>query len=95
MIPIATTKLIRISRPFRTRWDLFTMLLAMYNSFTVPFFVAFEVDETIELFAINTTIDFLFMLDVVLNFFTTYVDPNGDEVFNMKTIALNYLKGSF
>jgi hypothetical protein len=46
MIPLVTTKLIRISRPFRTRWDLFTMVLAMYNSFTVPFFVAFEVEET-------------------------------------------------
>lgn len=71
------------------------MLLAMYNSFTVPFFVAFEVEESLELFAINTTIDFIFMFDVALNFFTTYVDPNGDEVFNMKIIALNYLKGTF
>jgi hypothetical protein len=35
------------------------------------------------------------MLDVVLNFLTTYVDPNGDEVFDMKVIARNYLKGSF
>lgn len=90
-----STRLVRITRPFRTRWDLFTMLLAMYNCFTIPFFVAFKPEESVEFFIINTVIDFMFMADIVLNFCTTYVDRNGDEVLDMKRIAKNYLKGVF
>lgn len=89
------TKLIRITRPFRTKWDLFTMLLALYNCFTVPLVVAFRPDESTALLVINITIDFIFMIDIVLNFCTTYIDRNGDEVMDMKMIAINYFKGQF
>jgi|Transcript_28203 hypothetical protein len=71
------------------------MLLAMYNCFAVPFFVAFRPEETFTFIIINTFIDCMFMIDLVLNFFTTYIDRNGDEVLNTKRIAVNYLKGTF
>lgn len=89
------TKLIRMTRPFRTRWDLFTMLLAIYNCFTVPFFVAFRPPESTALQVVNTLIDFIFLIDVGLNFFTTYVDRNGDEILELKKIVRNYLKFTF
>jgi len=37
----------------------------------------------------------LFLIDVVLNFFTTYINDNGDEIMDMKKIAKNYLKVNF
>ena len=35
------------------------------------------------------------MTDIALNFMTTYLDINGDEVLDPKKIATNYLKGAF
>ena len=55
-------KLIRVTRAFRIRWDLFTMLLALWNAFSVPFFVAFhsELEDEIYMFILNTFIDVIF-----------------------------------
>jgi CRP-like cAMP-binding protein len=89
------TRLIRITRPFRIRWDLFTMVLAIYTCITVPLFVAFEYRENDYLFSINTIIDFVFIADSVMNFFTTYINKNGDEVTDLKQISRNYLRFQF
>lgn len=89
------TKLIRITRPFRIRWDLLTMLFALYNCVTVPLDFAFNSVSSETLLVINTFFDCCFMLDVLLNFFTTYIDNNGDEVTDQKLIAINYLKLMF
>ena len=89
------TKLIRITRPFRTKWDLLTMILALYNCFTIPFFIAFYRGTGVEFIVINTLIDVVFLADVVLNFFTTYIDRNGDEVLDHKKITKSYLRGNF
>jgi CRP-like cAMP-binding protein len=89
------TRLIRITRPFRIRWDLFTMVLAIYTCITVPLFVAFEYKENDYLFSINTIIDFVFIADSIMNFFTTYINSNGDEVTDLRQISRNYLKFMF
>ena len=60
------------------------MLLAIYNSFTVPVFVSFRIEETVEFAVINGIIDIMFAMDIILNFFSTYIDRNGDEVLNHK-----------
>ena len=89
------TNLIRISRPFRIKWDLLVMVLALYNCFTVPFFVAFYTEKDLTFFFINTLIDCVFLIDIGLNFFTTYIDSSGEEVTNKKAIRRKYLRGSF
>mmetsp|Transcript_37369 Transcript_37369/g.6696 ORF Transcript_37369/g.6696 Transcript_37369/m.6696 type:complete len:85 (-) Transcript_37369:1730-1984(-) len=71
------------------------MLLAIYNSFTVPIFVSFRIEETEELFILNGIIDTMFVADIVLNFFSTYIDRNGEEVLDHKKIVKNYLKKAF
>lgn len=88
-------KLIRIAGNFRTRWDLLTMLLALYNCLTVPFFVAFYKEQDLLFFTVNTAIDFVFIIDIVLNFFTTYIDRNGDEISGYKCVMQEYLKIHF
>jgi len=55
------------------------MLMALYNCFTVPYFIAFRTGNSLEFLIFNTFIDIVFIVDIVLNFFTTYVGPNGDE----------------
>ena len=43
----------------------------------------------------DIVIDLLFICDLILNFFTTYVDDKGDLVTSPKTIRVHYLKGWF
>jgi len=46
--------------------------------------------------ASNYFIDFIFIVDIVLNFNTTFQNENtGREVSNRKKIAMNYIKGMF
>ena len=45
---------------------------------------------------VNHVIDFIFFLDIILNFRTSYQNIlTGDEVTNAKRIAINYIKGRF
>ena len=87
---------IKLTHPYRVRWDLLVMALAIFTSFTVPFEFAFLEHDVItwrwKLF--NLMIDLLFCIDIVLNFFTTAIDPvNGTEIDEKKEIAIHYLTG--
>ena len=47
-------------------------------------------------FILNSIIDFIFLLDIFVQFKTTFFDPiSGEEVYDKKLIAMNYLKGRF
>jgi len=36
------------------------------------------------------------LIEIILNFFTSQIDPEtSEQVFTLKKIALNYLKGAF
>ena len=81
----------------RMRWDLFIILLALYNCVSIPFEVAFQTKFTDHwlLTIINYCIDICFFSDVVLNFRTTYINPRtGTEVTNWKKIFFHYMLGS-
>lgn len=64
---------IRVNDLRRIRWDLFVMILSVWNCYTLPFDVAFKppVFETVYLTVFNNIIDFVFFLDIILNFRTT------------------------
>jgi hypothetical protein len=44
---------------------------------------------------INYTIDLLFFLDIIVNFFSAYIDETFQVIDDRKTIACNYFKGWF
>jgi CRP-like cAMP-binding protein len=82
----------------RIRWDLFVMVLATWNCFTIPFNAAFRpvIMENIYFEIFNACIDILFMVDVAICFRTSFMNPKtGEEVFDIKVIAKHYLKGRF
>lgn len=74
------------------------MLLATWNLFYVPYFVAFEsylVDE-MATNVMNWLIDIMFIADIVINFRTSVVDPKtGEDIYNGSIIAGHYLSGKF
>ena len=79
-------------------WDLFVIVLAIWNSVTLPIEISFEVpffDEIIVV-VINIFIDILFAVDIVVSFLTTFHSlQTGDEIVEPKPIAINYIKGRF
>jgi len=47
-------------------------------------------------YVVNSLIDFVFLLDIIVNFRTTFYDiETGDEVFDSKRSGKLYLKGRF
>ena len=80
------------------RWDLAVIILVVYNCVSIPFEVAFEQKfaEHVVLDILDFIIDAIFFIDLIINFFTTYVNSKtGREVYSLKQIALHYLSGRF
>lgn len=80
--------------PFRVKWDLLVMILSIVNGVTVPLDISFKPQFFGDpwFLGINYVIDVLFVVDVVLNFRTTYKETNtGEEVFDPRKIACNYM----
>ena len=78
----------------RVRWDLFVMLLATWNCFSIPFNVAFEpaVMDTWIFVVSNSVIDLLFLLDILVSFRTTFINQKtGDEINDPKLVAKHYV----
>lgn len=63
----------------------------------MPFNVAFKSKtmDDIPLLVVDSIVDVVFFLDIVLNFHTTYVSQTGEVISDPKLIRLNYLKSWF
>ena len=87
--------------PFIKYWNNMVIVLAMYNSVTIPMAIFYGEDgptiigsETIAL--IDALVDLTFLIDVVLTFRTTYLDTEtGSDETDPHKIASKYLHGSF
>ena len=84
--------------PLRIKWDLIIIILAIYNSIAIPISLAFDPPSFTYfwILALNNFIDLMFLCDMVMQFRTSYFNPiTGDEEFDLKKIAKNYIKGTF
>ena len=87
-------KVIKQNHYLRVRWDLFVMILSVWNCITIPVDIAFEPEffSSSYLMILNNIIDFAFFIDIILNFRTSFNNPKtGDEVMDPKEIACNYI----
>ena len=90
--------ILSINDPRKTNWDLYVMVLATINVLLVPIDVGFEPEsfQTIQFKIFNYFIDFIFFVDILVSFRTSYINPRtGAEVLNIKYVAQNYIKTSF
>ena len=71
------------------------MASAVFNSFTIPYKVAFEpAYMNTETFSLtNICIDIVFVIDMLISFRTSFIDKGGNEIEKPKDIACRYLKG--
>jgi hypothetical protein len=75
-------------------WDLTQMLLLIYVAFSVTLTIGFDMREhspTDWIFWLEVTVDVYFLIDLVLQFFTSYVDSRGIEIVQVKAIAKHYV----
>ena len=81
---------------YMRHWDVVMMVLLMFTSIVTPVEVAFLPTKLNALFFINRCVDFLFVCDIVLNFFVAVPNPvDGQLIFHHGTIIRMYLKGWF
>ncbi|XP_026573067.1 potassium voltage-gated channel subfamily H member 6 [Pseudonaja textilis] len=93
--------------PFKAVWDWLILLLVIYTAVFTPYSAAFLLNEDQEekqtdcsytcdpLYIIDLIVDIMFIIDIVINFRTTYVNMNDEVVSHPGKIAIHYFKGWF
>ena len=82
---------IDLDSPLISQWDIVTVYALFFTALVTPYEIGF-VDLSIDpLFWINRLVDTVFLADIVLNFFISYTDENGDAVKDLRRIGKRYL----
>nr|XP_040017369.1 potassium voltage-gated channel subfamily H member 5-like [Gasterosteus aculeatus aculeatus] len=81
---------------FKTTWDWVILILTFYTAIMVPYNVSFKTKQNnLAWLVLDSVVDIVFLIDIVLNFHTTFVGPNGEIVSDARLIRMNYLKTWF
>lgn len=91
--------------PFKAIWDWLILVLVLYTAIVTPYVAAFLLskDPTQRrknfahdpLTITDLIVDVLFILDIIINFRTTYVNKHEEIVSHHGKIAIHYFKGWF
>ncbi|XP_040291696.1 potassium voltage-gated channel subfamily H member 4 [Bufo bufo] len=81
---------------FKALWDWLILLATFYVAVTVPYNVCFtghddSVSAARSTIVSDIAVEMLFILDIILNFRTTYVSQSGQVVYNPRSICIHYL----
>ncbi|XP_041103322.1 potassium voltage-gated channel subfamily H member 2-like isoform X2 [Polyodon spathula] len=93
--------------PFKAVWDWLILLLVIYTAIFTPYSAAFLLNDREEvnrrdcgyscnpLNVVDLIVDIMFVIDILINFRTTYVNSNDEVVSQPGRIAVHYFKGWF
>lgn len=86
--------------PFKAVWDWIVLLLVIYTAIFTPYVAAFllneeRLDNDGPIVIIDLIVDVMFIIDILINFRTTYVNSNDEVVSHPGKIAVHYLRGWF
>uniref|UniRef100_A0A7N8YE73 Voltage-gated inwardly rectifying potassium channel KCNH2 n=1 Tax=Mastacembelus armatus TaxID=205130 RepID=A0A7N8YE73_9TELE len=92
--------------PFKAVWDWLILLLVIYTAILTPYSAAFllsiEKEAALQncgycspLSVVDLIVDIMFIIDILINFRTTYVNSNDEVVSHPVRIAVHYFKGWF
>ncbi|CAL8321436.1 unnamed protein product [Merluccius merluccius] len=93
--------------PFKAVWDWLILLLVIYTAILTPYSAAFLLNDREEqkrrecgyscspLNVVDLMVDIMFIIDILINFRTTYVNQNEEVVSHPAKIAIHYFKGWF
>ena len=83
----------------RIFWELFIMFTAAVNCIIIPFIIAFQksyYDSPILILLLNYIIDVVFLIDIAVNWRTSYfIKKTGEEITNQRDALISYFKGRF
>ena len=73
-------------------WDMFVLILVVYNGFQVPYQNAFhpEFFDELPFQVLDLLIDIVFVIDIFLMFITSVISNKGKETFDQSIIAKQY-----
>ncbi|XP_068146127.1 potassium voltage-gated channel unc-103 isoform X2 [Drosophila tropicalis] len=91
--------------PFKAVWDWIILILVMYTAIFTPYVAAFLLGEqdyqrknnlnTDPIVIIDLIVDVTFIVDILINFRTTFVNGQDEVVSHPGRIAVHYLSGWF
>jgi potassium voltage-gated channel Eag-related subfamily H protein 2 len=92
--------------PFKAAWDWLILLLVIYTAIFTPYVAAFLLRESqgqeqkrshfsSPLEFVDLLVDIMFIVDIIINFRTTFVNDNDEVVSHPGKIAVHYFKGWF
>uniref|UniRef100_H3CTP7 Potassium voltage-gated channel subfamily H member 2 n=1 Tax=Tetraodon nigroviridis TaxID=99883 RepID=H3CTP7_TETNG len=93
--------------PFKAVWDWLILLLVIYTAILTPYSAAFLLSDEEDanmpsciyscypLNVVDLIVDIMFIIDILINFRTTYVNSNDEVVSHPVRIAVHYFKGWF
>uniref|UniRef100_A0AAZ3PS02 Voltage-gated inwardly rectifying potassium channel KCNH2 n=1 Tax=Oncorhynchus tshawytscha TaxID=74940 RepID=A0AAZ3PS02_ONCTS len=93
--------------PFKAVWDWVILLLVIYTAIFTPYTAAFLLSDQegaamqtcgyscSPLNVVDLIVDIMFIVDIIINFRTTYVNNNDEVVSQSQRIAVHYFKGWF
>jgi len=91
--------MINPSSAFRMVWDIVMSIMCVYIAAAWPFFTAWEADVPSHVSSglrmCDRLINYMFMLDVVINFRTGYRNNDGELIMCWRRAGLHYLKTWF
>ena len=84
--------LLRLGHPFKLRWEVFVLLLTVWNCFYVPFAAAFlGLEAGVYLTIVQVSIEIAYLADIAISGRTSYVDEmTGEEIVDTQQILANY-----
>ena len=79
--------------PFKQYWDLIILLLAVYNSIMIPIEQCYKpkILQSAGFSAFNLLVDFIFLVDIILMFFTSVINFRGRESYDSHLISTLYV----
>ena len=91
---------------FKVAWDWFVLALVLFTAIHIPYEAAFLVNTKASVWQkihsgepqeiVNLMVDLMFIIDILINFRTTYVEKKSEVVVSSpKKIAIHYLKTWF
>nr|XP_033786562.1 potassium voltage-gated channel subfamily H member 8 [Geotrypetes seraphini] len=80
---------------FKAGWDWLILLATFYVAVTVPYNVSFigndDLSTTRSTTVSDISVEILFIIDIILNFRTTYVSKSGQVIFEARSICIHYV----
>lgn len=87
--------MIKPDSKFKKFWTIMLIFLLLYTAIVMPYKIALIDDDNDFFLVLDTTIDFLFMFDILVNLNSPIEEATGNYNYHRKMVVIKYLKSWF